>query len=121
MGRRQAEAITIFLSVMIISATLPVAAQDGSYFGTRYLAPNLPDVCKTTSITGSISNGNVDLMLTYNGTSLNGRLKGNTVQLTGSSGRYRYIFSGRLSGKKLSGSWEVKPRDCWGRWVVYRR
>jgi hypothetical protein len=97
-------------------------AQDGNYSGNRYLAPGLPSLCKTTTISGSISGGLVNLNLAYNGALLSGRLARNgSVKLSGSAGRYRYYFTGKLSGKKLSGTWYAQPRDCWGRWSVLRR
>ena len=109
------------LFTLVIFSSSTAFAQDGNYSGNRYLAKNLPALCKSTTIDGTISNGRVNLTLDYNGTNLSGRLsKSGSVKLTGSSGFYRYFFSGRLSGKKLSGTWYVKPKDCWGRWSVRR-
>ena len=68
-------------------STSNALARNGNYSGNRYLAPDLPALCKTTTIDGSISNGRVNLSLSYNGASLSGRMsKSGPVRLTGGSG-----------------------------------
>ena len=97
-------------------------ARDGYYSGNRYLAKGLPSNCRSTTISGHISGSRVRLTLAYNGAHLSGSLSGsNSVRLTGRSGIYQYTFSGRLRGNKLSGSWHVQPRHCWGSWSVTKR
>jgi hypothetical protein len=101
----------------IVFGTGAALANDGSYSGRRNLAPNMPSVCKDTSISGTVRGSQVELVLAYNGASIAGRLSPNgSFTARGSAGRYGYVFSGQVKGGRMSGSWYSQPRDCSGTW-----
>jgi hypothetical protein len=110
-------------AVLCSSAACAASPFDGTYHGVRNLNQPAASVCQPTTISATITDGQVSMVLAYNGTRLSGRLdKSGAGVMTGVGPglRYTYQFVGRVRGSTFSGTWDVNPRDCSGTWSLSR-
>jgi hypothetical protein len=114
----------LFLATVMCSSSAWAATPfDGNYQGVRNLKLPAAPVCRETTISATVANGQVTMTLAYNGTRLSGRLdsSGSGVMTgVGPGGRYTYRFAGRVRGNTFSGTWSVNPPDCSGTWALTR-
>jgi|GEM_PF-2803399 len=100
----------------------PVSLEfDGNWRGQRIDLSGNP-ICSPTAITGTVSQGRVELTLAYNSTLLTGWISeyGQLV-LHDNNGMWDYQFSGVAKGDKISGKWSLANASCKGDWYVERR
>ncbi|GAB2644339.1 hypothetical protein [Vibrio panuliri] len=94
---------------------------DGDWLGRRVDVTG-NNLCERTTITGSVEQGFVQLILTYNGTPLRGWIdtQGN-IKLYANHSQWDYRFSGTVSGNVMQGSWYLTNGPCKGTWRVQRQ
>lgn len=98
----------------------PSTAFDGNYRGIRIDVSN-DQICKETSIVGSVNGGEAKFTLSYNGTLLKGWVtQDGELHLYDNNPRWDYHFTGKASGKAIEGNWHVGNAPCRGTWSVNR-
>ena len=93
---------------------------DGKYKGER-IDISGGSICKETTITGQVEDGQARLRLTYNGTNLKGWIsESGELKLYDDNPRWDYKFSGTAANGEIQGNWSVGNAVCKGTWSVQR-
>ncbi|MCB1800565.1 MAG: hypothetical protein KDI82_02650 [Gammaproteobacteria bacterium] len=99
----------------------PSKSFDGTYRGTRTDVSN-DFICKPTSITGTVANGEARFKLTYNNTNLKGWIdQAGQLTLYDDNSQWNYHFSGTATATAIEGKWSVDGAPCRGTWRVERQ
>ncbi|MGC9458465.1 hypothetical protein [Vibrio genomosp. F10] len=94
---------------------------DGQWVGRR-INTTSNNMCERTTITGNILGGKASLLLTYNGTPLQGWVseQGQLI-LYANHRQWDYRFSGEGLGSKITGKWHLTNGPCRGTWYIERK
>lgn len=94
---------------------------DGQWLGRRVNTTN-NNMCERTTITGRVVDGKVSLLLTYNGTPLQGWIAENgDLKLYANHRQWDYRFSGKANSNKIQGKWHLTNGPCQGTWYIERK
>ncbi len=93
-------------------------AFDGQWQGNR-IDISGDSICKATTMTGSIKEGYVSLLLTYNGTILTGWVaQYGSIELKDNNPEWSYHFKGKANNQRIDGEWFVDFISCKGSWYL---
>ncbi|MGD8170810.1 hypothetical protein ACQEXU_04060 [Vibrio sp. TRT 21S02] len=91
---------------------------DGQWEGRRINVTN-NNMCERTTITGKIEQGKASLLLTYNGTALQGWVsESGELVLYANHRQWDYRFSANGTPNKLEGKWHLTNGPCRGTWFI---
>ncbi|RTZ17489.1 hypothetical protein EJ063_01525 [Vibrio aquaticus] len=95
---------------------------DGTWLGRRVDVTG-NNMCERTTITGEIVDGFATLMLTYNGTPLQGWVDKETGELVlyARHRQWDYRFVGKAGKNKIQGKWHLTNGPCKGTWYIEKQ
>lgn len=95
---------------------------DGEWVGRRVDVTG-NNMCKRTTMTGTVVDGLASLTLTYNGTSLKGWIHGETGELLlyATNRQWDYRFKGIAGKNKIQGNWHLSNGPCKGSWYLEKQ
>ncbi|WP_194436727.1 hypothetical protein [Vibrio fluminensis] len=94
---------------------------DGQWQGRRIDVTG-NNLCERTTMAGTVKNGFAKLVLTYNGTLLQGWIdtQGN-LQLYANNRQWDYRFSAQVVANQIEGRWFLTNGPCKGIWMMRRQ